>query len=201
MMTDALQKRGLRVVGVDASAAMLARARARLGESTVLIQQRLPDLSVDGVFDAAVSTFDGLNYLSPADFSSAISALRDKLRPGGWLAFDLHTSAMMEFTRLNPIVRGEIDGMRFVISSEVDVDSRTCDSRIDLTRVCDGDAFSECHRQYFVTDAEVGAALDDAGLLVVGVGDEYTHTQVDAATLRATWVARNRGGTAGDEHG
>ena len=58
-----LTARGYRVVGVDASEAMLALARERLGPDVALSRMTLPDLTVEGIFDAAVCTFDGLNYL------------------------------------------------------------------------------------------------------------------------------------------
>ena len=113
------------------------------------------------------------------------------LRPGGWLVFDLHTDQMMEFTLSNPVVAGEAAGNAFVIRSVVDAGARTCDTRIELTRARDGDPFSEQHRQYFHTDAEVAAALRDAGFAVTAVSDEYTHRPVEpATTLRATWTAR-----------
>ncbi len=43
---------------------MLARARERLGAGVELHQLTLPELALDEVFDAAVCTFDGLNYLT-----------------------------------------------------------------------------------------------------------------------------------------
>ena len=72
----------------------------------------LPDLAVDGVFDAAVCTFDGLNYLTPDELRLTFAAVAVRLRPAGWLVFDLHTDAMMEFTIANPIGRGSIGGQR-----------------------------------------------------------------------------------------
>ena len=62
---------------------------------------------------------------------------------------------MMNFTISNPVVAGESAGNGFVISSTVDPDARTCDTTIELTRPRDGDSFSEQHRQYFHTDADV----------------------------------------------
>jgi hypothetical protein len=53
-----------------------------------------------------------------------------------------------------------------------------------------GDSFSEQHRQYFHTDAEVRASLQAAGFAVSAVSEEYTQKPVDASTLRATWTAR-----------
>jgi predicted TPR repeat methyltransferase len=182
--------RGCRVVGVDASDAMLARARERLGSEVELVQMTLPDLKVEGVFDAAVCTFDGFNYLTPDELRLTMAAVALHLRPEGWLVFDLHTDAMMDFTIANPVVAGESAGNDFVISSVVDPEVRTCDTRIELPKPRKGDPFREQHRQYFHTDADVRASLEEAGFTVTAVGEEYTHQPIDASTLRATWSAR-----------
>jgi len=192
LMAHELTALGYRVAGVDASAAMLARARRLLGPDVILIQEALPDLTIDAVFDAAVSTFDGLNYLTLGELRSTLVALADRIRPGGWLVFDVHTDAMMEFTIANPVVGGEADGWRFAITSVVDVRARTCDSRIEVSSNRDGNAFTEHHRQHFFTDEQIRWALADAGFEVVAVTDEYAHEPVDGSTLRATWSARRR---------
>ena len=149
LLAGELIARGYRVVGVDASDAMLALARERLGPEVALSRMTLPDLAVEGVFDAAVCTFDGFNYLTPDELRLTMAAVALRLRPAGWLVFDLHTDAMMDFTIANPVVAGESAGNDFVISSVVDPGARTCDTRIELTRPRDGDPFSEQHRQYF----------------------------------------------------
>ncbi len=190
LLAGELIARGYRVVGVDASDAMLALARGRLGPDVALSRMTLPDLAVEGVFDAAVCTFDGLNYLTPDELRLTMAAVSLRLRPAGWLIFDLHTDAMMDFTVCNPVVAGESAGNGFVISSVVDPSTRTCDTTIELTRTRSGAPFSERHRQYFHADADVDTALRDAGFAVTEVGEEYTHEPVDASTLRATWTAR-----------
>jgi predicted TPR repeat methyltransferase len=190
LLAAELIARGYRVVGVDASDAMLAVARERLGPEVVFAQTTLPDLKVEGPFDAAVCTFDGFNYLAPDELRLTMAAVALHLRPAGWLVFDLHTDGMMDFTIANPVVSGESAGNDFVISSVVDPGVRTCDTSITLTRPREGDPFSEQHRQYFHTDAAVCASLQDAGFTVTAVGDEYTHQPPDVSTLRATWSAR-----------
>jgi predicted TPR repeat methyltransferase len=190
LLTGELITRGYRVVGVDASDSMLAVARERLGHDAALSRMTLPDLTVAGVFDAAVCTFDGLNYLTPDELRLTTLATAARLRSGGWLVFDLHTDRMMEFAIANPVVAGESAGNDFVISNAVDAVTRTCDTRIELTRRRDGEPFSEQHRQYFHGDADVHAALRDAGFAVTAVSEEYTHHPADEATLRATWIAR-----------
>jgi predicted TPR repeat methyltransferase len=190
LMSAALVALGYRVTGVDGSAAMLARARHLLGPDTVLHQQTLPDLMIDGVFDAAVSTFDGLNYLTPAELSSTLAAVGRRLRLGGWLVFDLHTDAMLEFARSHPVVEGAADGKRFTISNIVDVRARTCVTQIDVSGATDANTFSEQHRQYFFTAVEVRRALADAGFAPPSRTDEYTDQPVTQSTLRATWISR-----------
>ena len=190
LLAGELVARGYRVVGVDASEAMLAVARERLGPEVTLSRMTLPDLAVEGVFDAAVCTFDGLNYLTPDELRLTMEAVAACLRPSGWLVFDLHTDAMMSFTIANPTVAGQSAGNDFVISSVVDPGARTCDTRIELPRPRDGDPFTEQHRQYFHVDGDVRASLRDAGFAVTAVGEEYTNEPADASTLCATWTAR-----------
>ena len=190
LLAGELIERGYRVVGVDASDAMLALARERLGPEAELSRMTLPELAVEGVFDAAVCTFDGLNYLTPDELRLTMAAVALRLRPAGWLVFDLHTDGMMNFTIANSVVAGESAGTGFVISSTVDPDARTCETTIELMRPRAVDSFSEQHRQYFHTDSDVRASLQAAGFAVTAVGEEYTHEPVDASTLRATWTAR-----------
>jgi len=190
LLAEELIARGYRVAGIDASDSMLALARKRLGPAVPLSRMTLPELAVDGVFDAAVCTFDGLNYLTPDEFQLTMAAVALRLRPAGWLVFDLHTDAMMDFTIANPVVAGESAGNDFVLSSVVDPRARTCETRIELTPPGDGDPFSEQHCQYFHHDADVRSALQGAGFAVSAVAEEYTDRPADASTLRATWIAR-----------
>ena len=137
-----------------------------------------------------MSTFDGLNYLTPTDFRSTLVAVGHRVRAGGWFVFDLHTDAMMQFTAANPVIEGEAQGQLFTIASVVDTLARSCETRIDVTRTIDGDQFTERHRQYFFADGDIRDAATDAGFEVVSVTDEYTDEPAAAETLRATWVCR-----------
>jgi hypothetical protein len=104
---------------------------------------------------------------------------------------------MMQFTAANPVVHGEDGGYRFVISSDVDTDARTCDTRIDVTRVADGHTFTERHRQYFPSHDQIRAALTAAGFGDLTVTAEYTDAPLEQSSLRATWIARADGGRVG----
>jgi SAM-dependent methyltransferase len=168
---------------------MLDRARTLLGPDVPLVLATLPELGVEGTFDAAVCTFDGLNYLGPGELAPTFAALAERLRPEGWLVFDVHTDAMMDFTVGQPVVTGEADGSRFRIASDVDRAARSCVTTIELEPP-DGIPFEEEHRQWFHADADIRAALGDAGFAVAAVQDEYTAAPADGSSLRATWIAR-----------
>lgn len=190
LLTAELAERGYALVGVDASPEMLARARTLLGPDVLLTEATLPDLPVNGLFDAAVSTFDGLNYLTLDDLRQSLAAVATHLRPGGWLVFDIHTDLTLSFFLENPVVEGEQDGYRFVITNDVDPVTRTCVTDLDLTAPNPAESFSERHRQHLHSDEQVRSALAAAGFVDVTVVDEYTLTPASASTMRATWIAR-----------
>ncbi len=88
---------GYTVVGVDSSAAMLARAEQRCGDqiktgAVRLIHAEATDFVVDGQADLATCTSDSLNHLPDlAALKQAFSAVRQALVPGGYFVFDVHS--------------------------------------------------------------------------------------------------------------
>ncbi|MDP2013845.1 MAG: class I SAM-dependent methyltransferase, partial [Actinomycetota bacterium] len=192
LMATELLPLGYSVVGTDASEAMLARARELLGKQVELLNATLPELGTSQIFDAAISTFDGLNYLTPESFDMSLSAIAKRVRPGGWLCFDLHTDAMMDFTLKNAQISGEEQGQFFTIRSDVDPVLRTCNTYIEVTDTNTGGQFTEHHQQYFHTDDSVRLALTMAGFTDVVAVEEYSSAPATADTLRATWIARKK---------
>ena len=192
LLAAELTARGYDVTGVDASAAMLARARRLLGPRARLIRATLPDLPLETTFDAVTCTLDGFTYLAPAALAPTVEATARVLRQGGWLVFDVHTDAMMALTSSRPVVSGEQQGHQFVIVAEVDPHARTCDTRIEVTANGAASPFSEQHRQHFHRDTHIRSALVHAGFDVVAVRDGYSDRPADESTLSATWIARLR---------
>jgi SAM-dependent methyltransferase len=192
LLAAELTARGYRVTGVDASEAMLARARRLLGPHAALVHATLPDLPLETIFDAATCTLDGFTYLAPEALPPTVEAIARMLRPAGWLVFDAHTDAMMALTSSRPEVSGEQEGHRFVIVAEVDPETRFCDTRIEVTPEDAAASFSECHRQYFHRDPDIRSALDHGGFEITAVRDGYSDRPADESTLSATWIARLR---------
>ena len=88
-LTRHLLAAGTRVVATDASADMLALARAALGPGADLRLLALPGDPLPAA-DAIVSVGHAISYLSgAAAVEAALAAVADALRPGGILAIDI----------------------------------------------------------------------------------------------------------------
>ena len=189
LMTAELMGRGFTVTGVDASPAMLRLARERLGPDAPLIEAWLPDLPVEGPFDAVVSTLDGFNYLTMDDLAATFSAAASALRPGGWIVFDVLGPGSLDFARAHPAITGGRDGSAFTLTTQVS--GATCTATLDFhTADPSLTSFVETHVQQVHTTEEIGDALASAGFSVQRLVDEYSDAAVTDTTLRATWVAR-----------
>jgi SAM-dependent methyltransferase len=92
LIAEALLQKGYRVVGVDLSAEMIARARkrcVRYGERASFAQMSLLDPTLTGPFDGAISRF--VLHHTP-DQLGFIRRQAELLRPGGVLAACDHTT-------------------------------------------------------------------------------------------------------------
>lgn len=87
-----LQARGIDLIGVDGSPAMLMRAREKLGADVLLLAQDMRELDLYGTVDAAVCTLDSLNHLcNTADLAEVFRRTRLFVEPQGLFIFDLNT--------------------------------------------------------------------------------------------------------------
>ena len=90
-VTRELVERGYAVTGVDASAALIAIARRELPQVDFRVQDARALVGLNGGFDGVLSTFDSLNHiLSLGELGSVFRGVRDALKPGGLLVFDMN---------------------------------------------------------------------------------------------------------------
>ena len=89
-LAAALAARGHEVVGIDASAGLLAHARRR-APSARLLRQDVRELALEAPVDGAICAFDSLNHLPDlASLRQVFRRVHDHLRPGGPFLFDLN---------------------------------------------------------------------------------------------------------------
>ncbi|MDI9498616.1 MAG: class I SAM-dependent methyltransferase [Bacillota bacterium] len=91
-LLEALAKRNLDLIGVDRSAAMLAKARERMSglvSAPLLLEQDLTELDLFGTANIALCLLDTVNHLcEPGALEAFFERLGLFVRPGGCLLFD-----------------------------------------------------------------------------------------------------------------
>ncbi|MCL6626153.1 class I SAM-dependent DNA methyltransferase [Alicyclobacillus shizuokensis] len=190
--TVRLAPRVKRLVGVDASVAMLAVAYERARELRVPVQwllQDLRNLRLPEPVHLLVSTCDSFNYLIDADdFRRALLAARHNLLPSGWLCFDLIGPSR---------VASLADGLSYDLDEEAAVIFTSAVAANGLVqyevhaflRQEDGDyrRIVEEHQQRFYRQEEVRALLQECGFTQVQVLGDFGHTPVSQAER---WLVR-----------
>jgi SAM-dependent methyltransferase len=150
------------VVGLDASEAMLARARGRCahlpGVRLAWGDFRAFDLGCS--FDAVVCSFNSLNYLSDiGELGRVLRAVEAHLRPGGVFVFDTYTDCGMRILS-GRYLHLRANGCRFAIHFRYDPVRR---SETATVRLPGG---VETHRRVPIGPADVAAAARGSGLHV-----------------------------------
>jgi SAM-dependent methyltransferase len=163
-------ERGWRVTACDVSAAMVMRARAKVGDAVRFEVADMRALPAYGEFDLVWSLDDAVNYLLGADeLERALAGMAANLAPDGLLLFDLNTlrSYRSFFAEIDE--RMLADGRRIVwrgLTSPHAEPGSICEATFSIT---DGDRSDPgpgvpVHRQRHFPPAEVEAALSAADL-------------------------------------
>jgi len=200
LLTARLQKRGYRVAGVDSSAAMLDKARGNVADGTLLVRADLPAAQLPGTFDAALCTFDSVNYMAGEDgLARLMETVSAALSPTGVFLFDVNTRAKLENIFGDSHYGDDCGEFAYVWRNRHRPDERTVDFLITLF-VREGGTFArheEHHRQRWFSHEEIRSAADRAGFRVLEVLDDYGPAPAGPDSLRETWVlAKPAEGTA-----
>lgn len=165
-----LLERGWQVTGCDISPAMIAAARAKVGnraELHVADMRELPDL---GEFDLIWSLNSAMNYLlGVEELTAALAGMRRNLAPGGLAMFDLLAlkTARTFFVDEMPIER---EGKKFhwqgVLAADEVVPGVIGGGRLEEEGRSNP---ADLHRMRHFGEREVREAIEAAGLRCVRV--------------------------------
>ncbi|HEX6752892.1 MAG TPA: class I SAM-dependent methyltransferase [Solirubrobacterales bacterium] len=168
--------RGWQVTGCDLSPAMLALAEGKAGDSVELSVADMRELPKLGEFDLVWALDDAINYLlSTEELEKAFRGMRENLTAAGLLLFDVNELLVYRtfYAETSVLEQG---GKRFTwrgLSSADVAAGSICESRLEVEGE-EGAAAGETaiHRQRHFTEAEILAALEEAGLECL---DVYGH--------------------------
>jgi SAM-dependent methyltransferase len=162
-----LEARGLHVVAVDASPAMLDVARAKLAHATLLLGD-IRDVALAGRFSLALGVFDVVNnLLEDGDMARLAEHVLSHLEPGGVWAFDANTSVGLEALWGGEVVEGWAGEVHYRWRHQWDAVTRLA----TVEAWCQGPdgAFAEEHRERPYDPGELRDLLTEAGFARVDV--------------------------------
>lgn len=157
------------VVGVDLEPAMLARARQRMPDVT-LVQADMVELDLDRRFDAITCLFSAIGYLrSAAALDRTIAGLSEHLEPGGVIVIDgwIRPDAWRDPGTVHALA-GLDDGVAAarVARTHRDGAVTTLEMHHLLATLTGVDHIVETHQLTLFTDDEYRSAFERAGLAV-----------------------------------
>ncbi|HEX5762021.1 MAG TPA: methyltransferase domain-containing protein [Solirubrobacterales bacterium] len=192
-------KRGWNVTACDISPAMLERARAKVGEAVQLSVADMRDFPEIGKFDLVWALDDSINYLlSEEELLEALTGMKANLAPGGLLLFDVNTLvAYRSFFAETVVV--ERDGRRFVWRGQAARDAEPGSICEAILEEDGGPTTTHQHRQRHFARAEIGSAVERAGLSLVDTYGLYTDGTLrqpldENAHTKAVYIADAEGG-------
>jgi SAM-dependent methyltransferase len=185
-----LAERGYGVVGVDRSADMLERARARTSRARFELGE-IGNVDLGETFDAALMMFAVLGYqVGNADVRAALATARRHLRPNGLFLCDFW---------YGPAVLGERPSERVkvidtpqgqvirVAAGELDALHDLCTVRYHVWRIEDGRLTTEAREQHpmrYFFAPELELFLSGAGFEMVRLG---AFPNIDEEATDRTW--------------
>jgi SAM-dependent methyltransferase len=157
-----LAGRGWRVTGVDASPAMLERARAKAAERGVdveILEGDIRKFRAGGNYGLAVCFYDTLNHLmTNSDLLRALRSIHASLGDDGLLAFDVSNRVAFYSLWEDPEpFEHEEDGSILRIHTRFDRANRTGEAQVEIE--CDGRGEKETIRQRYYSDTEIRGLL------------------------------------------
>lgn len=193
-----LAKRGMEVIGVDASSDMLMAAQEKAREtkqSILFLCQRMEELDLYGTVDTVFCTLDSLNHLLTEEaLSAAFEKVSLFLEPDGYFLFDTNTLYKHEHVLAGNTFVRETDDVFCVWQNrplkghvvEITLDFFCKGSTPIYTRATE--VFSE--RAY--TTGTIRTLLHKAGLELIGRFDEWGGEFSGEEQERIVYVAKSR---------
>jgi len=200
LLTDRIAADGARVIGVDASRAMLARARERCARHGGAVRLRASDLAALRLaprHTLAVACHDVLNHLpNEAALRRVLASIRRALAPGGLLVFDALTE--WAFATYWPENTHLLEGPHGDLWMDCDWDAERRRGTVRMTAyVSDGRGRYTRHtatlHEHAFSDRELARALRSAGFGAVWRRPWSAWPAAGARPERALWCGRVAG--------
>lgn len=192
-LTVRLAKRGLDVIGQDASAEMLTFAAAKSNRVT-WICQKMEETELGEPADAIISTLDSIDHLpDKAAVERCFKRVAENLKSGGAFAFDVNTVYKHREVLADNTFVYDVDGVYCVWQNTFCPEDNGVDIDLDLFFEEENGSYSrggESFREIAFTEDEMREMLFTAGFEVVNVWEYLTFDKPTPKSEKLMFVAR-----------
>lgn len=195
-----MAQRGLDVIGVDLSAAMIEAAQLKAASTPLPVgsvefhQADLTNFDLGKKFPAATCLYDSFNYiLEPEQLQRAFAQIANHLEPDGIFIFDLNAPHAFEANLFTQRNRSPQRNLHYDWKARYDASTRLCEVTMQFERTDENgkvEIFSEVHRERSYSRTEINAMLIATGWEVMKAYDAYTLNPPHEKSERWYFVAR-----------
>jgi SAM-dependent methyltransferase len=187
--TAPMVEEGFDVTGVDASAEMLAVARAKLPDTRFVLGD-FETFDAGGTFTLAYAVFDALNnLLSPAAFRRAAERVYAHLEPNGLFMFDVNTTRGLKELWESGRAEGWAGEVYYNWRHSFDEDTGL--ARVDAFCLHGSTGFTEVHFERPYDPPELRESLGAAGFADVEIL-AYPEGEAAPHDAHRVWVVARR---------
>lgn len=200
MLCNYFAEKNIDVIGIDNSAEMLSIAKektAKKGLEVLYLLQDMQEFELYGTVDSIYSTCDSVNYiLEEEDLLNTFKWVNNYLEPGGVFIFDINTQYKYEKILSDYTFAAHIEGASYIWENYYDSEEEINEYVVTFF-IEDEDGkytrFEEIHYEKMYTQQKIISLLEESGMKVEGVYDDYSFNVVKKDSQRITFIAREQG--------
>ena len=197
-LTLEFAKKGIDVMGVDASYEMLSVAKNKVleyDENIFFVCQKMQELELMEQVDTIVCTLDSINHLEKkSDVQKTFEKVSKHLKNGAYFIFDVNTIYKHDFVLANNTFVYETEKIFCVWQNNLDAENHRIFINLDFFEEKDGIYFrsSEEFFENAYAEKEIESMLTKANLEVVDKYSEMTLEQPVETAERIFYVTRKK---------
>lgn len=185
------------IVGVDSSADMLMVARDNAFKSEYdifYVNQDITELELGAEFDFIYSSCDTMNYIiEDADLLCGFKNIKEHLSDSGLFIFDMKTKYKFKEVFGDNIYADQTDEAAYIWENFYDDEEEINEYEVTFFIKDEDGRYTkmvENHYQRAYEDTTVRKLLEEAGLKIVDVYDDYSFKEPTATTERLTYIVK-----------
>lgn len=203
-MCEIFAKDGMQMIGIDNSEEMLMVARESAMEKELDILYLLQDMSefeLYGTVDVIYSACDSINYLLEEEqVRSTFKWVNNYLEKDGLFIFDINTPYKYKKVLGEGVFAEQSENAAYIWENYYDEEEEINEFGVTFFIEDEDGRYTrteEFHYEKAYSIDKIKSLLEEAGMELIGVYDEYKDMPCHDETIRATFVAREK--TAGNK--